>query len=371
MEHKRRVTGCRTETKKENVMVRYLQSFYSRRKVQKRMRMGVVSVLIVIAVFAAFRYGHGLFGRSEDRAKAALVDENVRDDKVRNEVGTPSVIVSQKEEIRGPEPRSFIIKPGPVPAANPRAAEQIEEAMALVNAKSAGVIKARDRLNQALLLPMNPAQRIVIKRRLSALANEWLFSRNVFERDKLCSRYKVEPGDLLSSIGSKNKVPWEILLEVNKISRPELLKAGEMIKVIHGPFRVRVQLSTFTMDVYLQDTYVCSFMVGIGRPGRETPTGMWRVKPGGKLISPNWTDPDTYKTYRSGDPDYPLGSRWIALEGISGDAEGRRGFAIHGTKKPEEIGTAGSRGCIRLYNGDVVRVYNMLTPGLSRVEVVE
>ncbi len=352
-------------------MARYLQSLYNRRKVQKRMRIGVVSALIIIAVFAAFRYGHRLFGRSEDRATAAFVDEDVRDNHVRNEVDMSPIIVPQKQESPEPKPKSFVVKPEPVPAANPRAAELIDEAVALVNAKSAGIIEARDRLNQALSSPMNPAQRAVIKQRLSALANEWLFSRDVFEGDKLCSRYKVEPGDLLSSIGSKNKVPWEILLEVNKISRPELLKAGEIIKVIHGPFHVRVQLSTFTMDVYLQDTYVCSYRVGIGRPGRETPTGMWRVKRGGKLISPNWTDPDTYKTYRAGDPDYPLGSRWIALEGVSGEAEGRRGFAIHGTKKPEEIGTAGSRGCIRLYNGDVIRVYNMLTPGLSRVEVVE
>ena len=335
------------------------------------MRIGVISAIIIIAVFAAFRYGHRLFGRSEDRATAALVDENVREDNLRNEVHTSSIIVPQPAERPEPEPKSFIIKPEPATTSNPRAAEVIGEAMALVNTESAGVIEARDRLNQALSLPMNPAQRTVIKQKLSALADEWLFSRSVFPEDKLCSRYKVEPGNLLSSIAREHKVPWEILMDVNKIKRPELLKAGEMIKLVHGPFHVRVQLSTFTMDVYLQDTYVCSFVVGIGRPGRETPTGLWCVKPGGKLISPNWTDPDTYKTYRSSDPDYPLGSRWIALEGIRGDAEGRRGFALHGTKKPEEIGTAGSRGCIRLYNGDVIRVYNMLTPGLSRVEVVE
>jgi len=160
-------------------------------------------------------------------------------------------------------------------------------------------------------------------------------------------------------------------MEVNKISRPELLKAGETIKVIHGPFHVRVYRSTFTMDLYLQETFVRSFRVGIGMPGRETPTGLWRVKPGGKMISPKWTDPDTHKTYTAKDPDYPLGSRWIALEGISGEAKDRTGFAIHGTKKPEEIGTAGSRGCIRLYNGDAILVYNLLTPGLSRVEIVD
>ena len=347
-------------------MVRYLQSLYSRRKARVRMRVGAISALIIVAVFVAFRYGHRLFGRSEDRAAAALVDDNAGD-RMR-----PSVPVSP-QPVRNPQPvtRSLQIKPGFTSEANPRVAKFIEEAMVLVNGKPSRLIEARDRLNEALSLPMNNAQRSVIKTKLSEFSNEWLFSRSVFEQDRFCSRYKVEPGNLISSIARENKVPWEILLDINKISRPELLKAGEMIKVIHGPFHVRVQLSTFTMDLYLQDTYVCSYRVGIGRPGRETPTGMWRVKPGGKLISPNWTDPDTYKTYRSGDPDYPLGSRWIALEGVSGEAEGRRGFAIHGTKKPEEIGTAGSRGCIRLYNGDVIRVYNMLTPGLSKVEVVE
>ncbi|MHC4315386.1 MAG: L,D-transpeptidase family protein, partial [Planctomycetota bacterium] len=264
---------------------------------------------------------------------------------------------------------------------NPKVAELINEAASLVNLKPAKVIEAREGLNEALSMPMNNAQRSVIKKKLSELSREWLFSRSIFPQDKLCSRYKVEPGNLLSSIAREYKVPWEALMEVNRISRPELLKAGESrpellkagetIKVIRGPFHVRVCRSTFTMDLYLQETFVRSFSVGIGRAGRETPTGLWRVKPGGKMISPKWTDPDTHKTYTSKDPDYPLGSRWIALEGISGEAKGRRGFAIHGTKKPEEIGTAGSRGCIRLYNGDAILIYSLLTPGLSRVEVVD
>jgi len=103
----------------------------------------------------------------------------------------------------------------------------------------------------------------------------------------------------------------------------------------------------------------------------ETPTGFWVVKPDGKLIKPVWTDPVTGKTYHPESPDYPLGSRWIGLEGVSGQAKDRTGFAIHGTKKPGEIGTAGSQGCIRLHNGDVIRVYNLLMPGFSQVEVVD
>ncbi len=125
------------------------------------------------------------------------------------------------------------------------------------------------------------------------------------------------------------------------------------------------------MDLYLQNTFVRSFPIGLGRAGDETPTGVWRVKPGGKLISPTWTDPDTGKRYEAEDPDYPLGSRWIGLEGVKGEAVGREGFALHGTKDPIQIGSATSRGCIRLHNGDVILAYNLLEPGYSRVDIVD
>ena len=79
----------------------------------------------------------------------------------------------------------------------------------------------------------------------------------------------------------------------------------------------------------------------------------------------------TGKTYEASDPDYPLGSRWIALDGIAGEAKDRTGFAIHGTKDPNEIGTANSQGCIRVHNGDAIFLFDLLTPALSRVEVVD
>jgi lipoprotein-anchoring transpeptidase ErfK/SrfK len=123
------------------------------------------------------------------------------------------------------------------------------------------------------------------------------------------------------------------------------------------------------MDLYLQTTFVKSYLVGLGKQGRETPTGLWVVDPAGKLIRPLWTDPDTGRRYKPDDPDYPLGSRWIALQGIEGDAVGRTGIALHGTKEPDQIGQQGSRGCVRLHNGDVVEVYSMLFPGQSLVQI--
>jgi hypothetical protein len=261
--------------------------------------------------------------------------------------------------------------PGPTVEPNPEAAALIAEATALISEKPVKIIEARDRLSQALRMPMSAQQLSSVKNQLSELSNQWLFSRTVFPDDPLCESYQVRSGDRLATIGNKYKVPYEILMTINNISRPEALQAGLAIKVIKGPFHAKVYRSTFTMDVYLQNTFIRSYRVGLGKPGFETPTGLWRVKSDGKLVKPPWTNPVDNKTYHPEDPDYPLGSRWIGLEGLSGAAKNRTGFAIHGTKDPEQIGMAGSQGCIRMHNGNAILVYNMLYPGLSQVEVVD
>lgn len=255
--------------------------------------------------------------------------------------------------------------------ANEQVASLINQAMSLLSTNPPKTIEARDGLNEILPMTMGSGQRQFIKGQLAKLSEEWLFSSTVLPGDKLCGYYKVESGDILSKIGSRYKVPYEILMELNGISKPQQLHVDDTIKIINGPFHTKVYCSTFTLDLYLQNTYVRSFRVGLGKTGKDTPTGLWQVKADGKLISPTWTDPDTGKTYEADDPDYPLGSRWIALQGVEGEAVGRTGFAIHGTKDPNQIGKAESRGCIRMFNGDAVLMYNLLMPGLSQVQVLD
>jgi hypothetical protein len=252
-------------------------------------------------------------------------------------------------------------------SASPEVRALIETA---VEARRAGrIIAARDALNEALKLPMSEVLRDEIKRQLSLLADRWLFSREVLEGDTLTEWYLVQPGDLLLKIANLYKVPYEILMEINGLRKAEALQAGQRIKVIRGPFHAVIRRSRYTMDLFLQEQYIKTYRVGLGTPGHETPTGLWRVKPNDKLVQPPWTDPDTGRRYVASDPDYPLGSRWIGLEGLEGNAKGRTGFAIHGTKDPETIGTQSSRGCIRLHNGDVIEVYNLLFAGHSLVRV--
>jgi LysM repeat protein len=350
-------------------------------------------LLVGLAICAIIAFYYGRPGKN----KADTIDINRQGDANVNKTAAVKSDVPSEPEIKAPavtkeaevkettalappaearkeaEPPKIAPEPAPGPTVepNPEAAALITEAAALLNEKPGKIVEARDKLNQALRIPMSPQQRSSVKGQLSELSDQWLLSRTILPDDPLCESYQVRSGDLLTTIGDTYKVPYEILMTINHISRPESLQAGLPIKVIKGPFHAKVYRSTFTMDLYLQNTFVRSFQVGLGKAGMETPTGLWRVKQDGKLVTPIWTNPVDGKTYHPEDPDYPLGSRWIALEGLSGEAKNRTGFAIHGTKEPEQIGTAGSQGCIRMHNGDAILIYNMMYPGLSQVEIVD
>jgi lipoprotein-anchoring transpeptidase ErfK/SrfK len=359
----------------------------------------IIPVLLIVGLIIAIKYGP--FGKDENsddnndittESKMPQVEE-----KEPELVKEPQEVEKEPEVVKETETEPLMEPlPEPVPepqlptttaeqdypdvetipdvAPNPEAAALIAEAMALMSEEPGRIIDARTKLIEAFRMPMSRQQRAFVKDQLSELAGKWLFSKTIYPDDELCESYKVKPGDQLRTIAKTYKVPWEILLKINKITRPETLQAGEIIKVINGPFHARVDRSSFTMDLYLQDkTFVRSFRIGLGKPGHETPTGLWRVRAAGKgkLIKPPWPDPETGKMYYAEDPDYPLGSRWIGLDGLEGNAKGRTGFGIHGTKDPEQIGKADSRGCIRMYNGDVLLVYDLFEEGISTVRVVE
>lgn len=343
-----------------------------------------VVFVFVVVVLLMFR------GGSPGPREAAAGDETAGNADPAVETGrtTPHLAAVETNRPAGTTtPRTpLAAQPGPVtvprqvpptttelPAApNAKVESIIAEGTALLQSRPRQVIAAREKLNQAMSLPMDPQQRQLVKEQLTELSKEWLFGPAAFAGDKLCDNYTVQPGDLLQVVGRRHKVPYEILMRINNIRRPEALQAGRTIKVLNGPFHAKVHRSTFTLDLYLQDTYVRSFKVGLGRPGYETPTGIWRVQQNGKLLSPDWPDPDVPgRVLRASDPEYPLGSRWIGLDGIEGAARDRTGFGIHGTKDPDEIGTAASRGCIRMFNGEAILVYDCLFPHYSRVEVLD
>lgn len=182
--------------------------------------------------------------------------------------------------------------------------------------------------------------------------------------------YTVRPGDNLSRIGEKYQIPYQWIAKTNKLA-PDTLRAGQDLMVITGPVHAKVYRSSCKLELWANEILLETYQVGLGQEGHVTPTGLWRVAQGRKMIRPQWTDGETGRVYQGDEPDYPLGERWIGLKGIEGGAVGRTGFAIHGTHDSKSLGAYSTNGCIRMSNQDVIEVYDLLLEGVSQVKVVD
>lgn len=188
--------------------------------------------------------------------------------------------------------------------------------------------------------------------RLDATAQKIFFS----PQPHFIEPYVVQSGDQLRKIAGKYNLSWEYLARLNKTD-PKRIREGQKLKVLKGPFAAVVNLREFALTIHLQGYYVKRYEVGIGKDG-SSPIGKFPVL--NKVENPAYTGPDG-KVIDADDPKNPLGERWIDL----GDS-----YGIHGTIEPDSIGTASSRGCIRLRDADIIEVYNFLVNG-SLVEIRE
>lgn len=161
--------------------------------------------------------------------------------------------------------------------------------------------------------------------------------------------YIVKPRDQFAQIANPYNVAWQYLAKLNHVD-PKKLRPGQRLKVIKGPFSAIVELDSFLLTVHAYGYYVRAYPIGIGRD-RKTPIGKFTVVD--KVVNPQYTDPQGH-IIEGGEPNNPIGSRWIDLG---------HGYGIHGTIDPNSIGKAESRGCIRLRNEDVEEVFDLLTVG--------
>ncbi|HNQ24200.1 MAG TPA: L,D-transpeptidase family protein [Phycisphaerae bacterium] len=227
-------------------------------------------------------------------------------------------------------------------------------------------VTARTQLNEALRLGVPAAELSQVQADLVRIANETIFSPRICDNDLLVERYVVQPGDSLGKIASQHQLGPEFIASINGISNVNLIRAGQTLKLVRGPFRAVVDKAAHTLDVYLGDYLVRHFRVGLGAEG-STPTGEWRVSV--KLVNPTYYPPRGGKIVAADDPQNPLGERWIGLEGVSGEALGQERYGVHGTIDPDSIGRNASHGCIRMFNEDVEFLYDLLVVKHSTVTV--
>lgn len=187
---------------------------------------------------------------------------------------------------------------------------------------------------------------------LAALNDQILFSA------ELCPEaiiYTVASGDTLGAIAKRYDTTYQLIMKING-KKSSMIRVGEQLKVVPGPFDVVVKKREFVLEVYLKDMFVKSYRIGLGTNG-STPTGEFGVT--SKIAKPAWFRPGGEVPY--GDPENPLGTRWIGF---------LNEYGIHGTWEPESIGKESSRGCVRMLNIDVEDLFSLLVEEKSKVTVL-
>lgn len=123
--------------------------------------------------------------------------------------------------------------------------------------------------------------------------------------------------------------------------------------------RLVLKLGERRVYVYQGSQVETSFPVAVGKPGWETPVGTYEVI--AMLQDPGWISPFTGEEIPPG-PDNPLGERWIGFW-----TDGQNFIGFHGTPTRNSVGQAASHGCVRMFNEDILQLYELVEMGTTVV----
>lgn len=179
--------------------------------------------------------------------------------------------------------------------------------------------------------------------------------------------YEVKPGDSPVRIVSREKLPYgpNVLLFWNHGGNldPSRLRAGERLVLPTEALEVRVDRARHRMGLYVGGVLVKELAVGVGKPSTPTYPGVYEVKD--KYLNPDWhvppelLRPGDARVVPYGDPRNELGDAWIPISSV----EHPTGYGIHGTNKPDTVGTDCSNGCVRLRNPEAVEMTGWVRTG--------
>lgn len=124
---------------------------------------------------------------------------------------------------------------------------------------------------------------------------------------------------------------------------------------LEASLRLVLRLSERRVYLYQNQQIIISYPVAVGRSGWETPTGEYQVLQ--KISDPVWQHPFTGEIVPPG-PENPLGSHWIGFW-----TDGTNYIGFHGTPNEETVGQAISHGCVRMFNQDVLALFEKVKVG--------
>lgn len=104
-------------------------------------------------------------------------------------------------------------------------------------------------------------------------------------------------------------------------------------------YRITINVNKRSLTLFRDNKVFKTYKVAVGKPSTPTPKGTFKIV--NKAVNPGG----------------PFGAKWMGLNAPNGD------YGIHGTNDPSSIGKAISNGCIRMYNKDVIEVFNLVPIG--------
>ena len=184
--------------------------------------------------------------------------------------------------------------------------------------------------------------------------------------------YEAKAGDTLARIGARFGAAQSSLIEMNRLTRPDRLTAGQLLAIDNTHLVVvdpRVSLTiniAQRMLVFAEQDRVSAYPVTVGQRTWPTPVGAFTIVE--KETNPAWDVPISIQremeaqgepviTRMPPSPLNPLGAHWLRLS--------LTGIGIHGTNTPSSIYRFASHGCIRMHPDDVAALFDRVSVGTA------
>lgn len=299
-----------------------------------------------------FQLSQILLAKTDQQAKLEGVDllENIARAKGEYSAAAASALFRESQGEGRVERARMVAEFGPATKAYPEALFTLGQEL-VGKPEDSNRVRAWELLSQAYFGTDNPALRDEIRPVVQGVANELLLSPR---RTEAAQRYTVVQGDNLASIAKRFGTTVDLIQYLNGL-KGTIIHPRDSLKILTGEVSVIVDKSDYRLDVLLDGKFLYSAPVGLGRHGK-TPTAEFVIED--RQEKPAWYRPGQ-PAIPYGDPENPLGEVWLGFR----DTDEHKGFGIHGTDKPETIGTESSDGCVRLRNEDVLMLYRLISPG--------
>lgn len=153
----------------------------------------------------------------------------------------------------------------------------------------------------------------------------------------------VKSGETLSEIALNYRIPLSTLIQANQIVNPNVIYPGQPIIIPNLPdpqtipYKIDVSIQERKLRLYKENSLFKTYPIAVGAILSQTPIGSFVI------------------VNREPNPGGPFGVMWLSLSKLH--------YGIHGTNNPASIGKAVSKGCIRMYNEDVLELASLVPNG--------